>query len=282
MARAKAAASTRVRSAWKSWKRRPAQTASAQGQTRSSCNSKSPGSRGCGRSRSRSRPPMCTATTDTGSRLNVTQPEAMQDVEVPTGTQAAEITLPFELPARDVKKIATLHGKLHALGAGPAREIRIRQSGQAAGKSQQARRRASHASTKSARTARSGKSTCGSRSKRRMAHCNRTAVGCFRTFRTWSTKMASESKTPAWKPRGKRPNEVGVAYLFDVPDGLDGLTWVYETPAAIVDCCRVETIELERSSRLAVIHTLGIVSWTRTGVHVPCDAIRPIEISGVR
>jgi hypothetical protein len=31
------------------------------------------------------------------------------------------------------------------------------------------------------------------------------------------------------------PNEIGVAYLFDLPEGLDGLSWVYETPAAIVD-----------------------------------------------
>ena len=31
------------------------------------------------------------------------------------------------------------------------------------------------------------------------------------------------------------PSEVGVAYFFDVPQDLDGLTWVYETPAAIVD-----------------------------------------------
>ena len=30
-------------------------------------------------------------------------------------------------------------------------------------------------------------------------------------------------------------NEVGVAYLFDLPDGIEGLTWVYETPAAIVE-----------------------------------------------
>jgi hypothetical protein len=30
-------------------------------------------------------------------------------------------------------------------------------------------------------------------------------------------------------------NEVGVAYFFDLPEGLDGLTWVYETPAAIVE-----------------------------------------------
>jgi hypothetical protein len=31
------------------------------------------------------------------------------------------------------------------------------------------------------------------------------------------------------------PNEVGIAYLFDLPDGIDGLTWVYETPAAIIE-----------------------------------------------
>lgn len=30
-------------------------------------------------------------------------------------------------------------------------------------------------------------------------------------------------------------NEVGVAYFFDQPAGLDSLTWVYETPAAIVE-----------------------------------------------
>jgi hypothetical protein len=30
-------------------------------------------------------------------------------------------------------------------------------------------------------------------------------------------------------------NEVGVAYLFDLPGDLTGLKWVYETPAAIVD-----------------------------------------------
>jgi hypothetical protein len=29
-------------------------------------------------------------------------------------------------------------------------------------------------------------------------------------------------------------NEVGNAYLFDVP-AIEGLSWVYETPAAIVD-----------------------------------------------
>jgi hypothetical protein len=26
-----------------------------------------------------------------------------------------------------------------------------------------------------------------------------------------------------------------VAYLFDLPEGIEGLSWVYETPAAIVE-----------------------------------------------
>jgi hypothetical protein len=30
-------------------------------------------------------------------------------------------------------------------------------------------------------------------------------------------------------------NELGVAYLFDLPEGIEGLSWVYETPAAIVE-----------------------------------------------
>ena len=31
------------------------------------------------------------------------------------------------------------------------------------------------------------------------------------------------------------PNEVGVAYMFELPEGVDGVSWVYETPAAIVE-----------------------------------------------
>jgi hypothetical protein len=30
-------------------------------------------------------------------------------------------------------------------------------------------------------------------------------------------------------------SDVGAAYFFDAVNELDGLTWVYETPAAIVD-----------------------------------------------
>ena len=30
------------------------------------------------------------------------------------------------------------------------------------------------------------------------------------------------------------PSEIGIVYLFDIPGGIENVTWVYETPAAIV------------------------------------------------
>src|SRR4051812_38249194 len=50
------------------------------------------------------------ARTDAGGELAAAQQQASLDVEVPTGTQAAEVSLPFDLPSRDVKKIKSLHG----------------------------------------------------------------------------------------------------------------------------------------------------------------------------
>ena len=62
--------------------------------------------------------------TDTGSQLSIAQPEAQLDVEVPEGTQAAEIVLSFDLPPREVKRITSLRGKLRALV--PGRQVKFR------------------------------------------------------------------------------------------------------------------------------------------------------------
>ena len=71
-----------------------------------------------------------------GGNLTVSQPKAMLDVEVPNGTQAAEITLPFDLPPREVKKIASIKGKLHALVPGRQVKFRFDDLANAAGKTQ--------------------------------------------------------------------------------------------------------------------------------------------------
>ena len=58
------------------------------------------------------------------------------DVEVPAGTQAAEIMLPFALPPREVKQIATLRGKLQALVPGRQVQFKFNDLANAAGKTQ--------------------------------------------------------------------------------------------------------------------------------------------------
>ena len=47
--------------------------------------------------------------------------------------------------------------------------------------------------------------------------------------------MVDVSRMPDSKSTRQTPSEIGVAYFFDVTQDLDGLTWVYETPAAVVD-----------------------------------------------
>jgi hypothetical protein len=69
------------------------------------------------------------------------------------------------------------------------------------------------------------------------------ATGALESHRGWvlqnlsylTDKDGERIENAGFETTRQTQKEVGVAYLFDVPDGLDGLTWVYETPAAIVD-----------------------------------------------
>lgn len=174
------------------------------------------------------------ATTESGDEIAVSQPEAMQDVEIPTGTQAAEITLPFELPDRDVKKIAKLHGKLHALVPGRHATFKFEGLTKAAGKNQ--RLGGVQVTLDEVRKN-------GAVWEIHMRFALDEANGALQSHRGWVlqnlsylvAKDGSRIENAGFETTRQTPNEVGMAYLFDVPDGLDGLTWVYETPAAIVD-----------------------------------------------
>ena len=81
------------------------------------------------------------------------------------------------------------------------------------------------------------------------------AKGSLQSHRNWVfqnlsylvDKDGKRIENAGFEATRQTPNEVGIAYLFDVPDGLDGLTWVYESPAAIVDLpieYEIKSIEL--------------------------------------
>jgi hypothetical protein len=175
-----------------------------------------------------------TATTDTGATLSVSQPDAVMDVEVPDGTQAAEVILPFDLPARDATKLASLKGRLRALV--PGRQVKFEFSDLASASGKNQRRGGVQVTVDDVR-----KNNAIWEVHMRMALDE--ANSALESHRGWVFQNKSYLVGADGQPienvglettRQSR-NEVGVAYLFDLPAGINGLTWVYETPAAIVE-----------------------------------------------
>ena len=174
------------------------------------------------------------ATTDTGSQIAVSQPDAVLDVEVPDGTQSAEIVLPLELPPREATKITSLRGKLRALVPGRRAEFRFDNLASAADKTQ--RRGGVQVTVDDVR-----KNNAIWEIHMRVSLDE--ANGALESHRGWvfqnkSYLVDSSGQTidnAGLETTRQTRNEVGIAYLFDLPEGIEGLTWVYETPAAIVE-----------------------------------------------
>lgn len=174
------------------------------------------------------------ATADSGDRLTVSQPEAMQDIEVPAGTQAAEIVLPFNLPGRDVKKIASLRGKLHALVPGRRAKFEFSDVSKAAGKSQRI-----GGVQITIDQVRKNNAIWEIHMRFALEESNEQ----LEENRGWilqnlsylTDKNGERIENAGFETMRQTQKEIGIAYLFDVADGLDDLTWVYETPAAIVE-----------------------------------------------
>jgi hypothetical protein len=174
------------------------------------------------------------ATTDAGTPLSVSQPDAVLDVEVQDGTQAVELVLSFDLPPRDVKKIANLRGKLRALVPGRQAEFRFDDVAKAVGKTE--RKGGVQVTLDDVR-----KNNAIWEVHMRMAldednHALESHRGwVFQNKSFLVGKDGEPIDNAGFETTRQTRNEVGVAYLFDLPDGIEGLTWVYETPAAIVE-----------------------------------------------
>jgi hypothetical protein len=174
------------------------------------------------------------ATTDADKPLAVAQPDANLDVEVPNGTQAAEIALPFALPPRDVKKIKSLQGKLRALVPGRLAQFKFSDLAKAAGKSQK-----QGGVTVTVDDVRKNNAVWEIHMRLALDEDN----GALQSHRAWVFQNASylldkdgkRIDNAGLETTQQSKNEVGNAYMFDLPNGLDGFTWVYEAPAAIVD-----------------------------------------------
>jgi hypothetical protein len=174
------------------------------------------------------------AIDDAGEKIAVARPEAVLDAEVTAGTQATELVLPFELPRREVKRITSLKGKLRALVPGRQVKFQFDDLAHAAGKSQ--RRGGVQVAIDSVRK---NNEIWEIHMRLRLDEANH-ALESHRgwAFQNLSYLVDQQGETidnAGLETTSQGQNEVGVAYFFDLPKGLDGLTWVYETPAAIVE-----------------------------------------------
>jgi hypothetical protein len=175
-----------------------------------------------------------TAVDATGRTLPVAQPDAMLAAEVPAGTQATELILSFAPPSREVATVQSLGGTLRTLLPGRQVKFRFDNLAGAAGKSQ----RVGGVEVR-VDAVRRNNQIWEIHMRLRLDEDNQ-ALESHRgwVFQNLSYLVNAAGETidnAGLETTMQSRNEVGTAYFFDLPDGLDGLTWVYETPAAIVE-----------------------------------------------
>jgi hypothetical protein len=154
-------------------------------------------------------------------------------VEVPAGSQATEFVLPFKLPPRTTQKLVTLRGTLQALVPGRQASFQFDHLAAAAKETQ----------------AQGGvRITLDAVRKQNEIWEVHMRLGlkenhqAFESHRGWAYQNATylldekgeRIEFAGLETTSQSPSEIGIVYLFDIPDGIENVTWVYETPAAIV------------------------------------------------
>lgn len=172
------------------------------------------------------------AIDEQGRTINTTHTTNTLELNVQAGSKSLEVPIQFALPERSSRKIAQLDGELTALVPGKAEEFRF--MGLDKPEKQELRRG-------------SVTVTIDRVAKNNQVHQVFIRVtfdrgeGALESHRTWILnneawlENAAGEKTAyaGLETTRQSENEVGLAYLFGVDDGLAGYTFVYRTPATI-------------------------------------------------
>jgi hypothetical protein len=176
------------------------------------------------------------ATSDDGLEVPATAEENVFNVEVPSGSFGAEVTIPLRLPAREAATLQSLRGKLTALTPGRVADLRFDDLANAADAVQEVggvtvtlnRVVQNQALWEVHMRVRVESIDGGSEVQRGWVFQNVTflegAGGEILDHAGFETTLQNRS-------------EVGFAYFFELPEGTEigDYTWVYRTPAAIVE-----------------------------------------------
>lgn len=173
-----------------------------------------------------------TALDENGDELELSA-EGRQDVPIQPGMTSVEVDLPFPLPSRDVKKIASLKGEMLAMLPGRVERFEFSRLERASNDDQ--RRAGVTVTLERVRKA-------GALYKMWIRVRFDDASNALESYRGWINRNQAYMVAPDGErisPAGSETtlqadNEVGIAYLFDREEGLTGCRFRYETPALII------------------------------------------------
>ncbi|MCC7475925.1 MAG: hypothetical protein IT425_11045 [Pirellulales bacterium] len=174
------------------------------------------------------------ATLDSGEMMFVPSPEAVPVIEVTSGTQTAEIVLPFELPDRKAKSIESLHGKLRALVPGRRAKFRFDALPKPTGKPQE---------EGGVQVTLNDVRKNGAVWELHVRIAMPDATGLAESHRDWVFQNLSylenakgeRIENAGLETSHQAEGEIGIVYLFDTSADLSGLTWVYESPVSLIE-----------------------------------------------
>lgn len=173
------------------------------------------------------------ATNEQGDRLPVKQPSETINLELAAGNQATELYLPLQLPQRGTHRVATLRGTLQVLA--PGRIATFKFKNLKPGADPIPRRQGGVTVTLAA--ARKNGEIWEVHMRLKLDQPGEALA----SHRGWVfdnrsyllDKDGAQIDHAGFETTMQTQEEIGLAYLFDHEPGIEGLTWVYETPSSV-------------------------------------------------
>ena len=174
------------------------------------------------------------ALDEKGNPLPVADGEAQLDIPTSGDAPAVKLDLPLRLPSRDVRRIASLKGKLLAMIPGKTETFRFDKLAEA----KNVEKRIAGVTVTLEQVSKNNEAW-----EVRMLVRFDDAGDALASHRTWIFNNDAHLEGPDGKPiaydtfetTAQEKNEVGIAYLFNTDQPLAKLTFIYKTPGTIVN-----------------------------------------------
>ena len=173
------------------------------------------------------------AVDERGQRFLIKEPDSSINLEPSAGNQAINMQIAFNVPDRSTNKIATLRGNMEVVAPGRKVEFRFEKLSQ--DNEPDTRRQGGVSVT-----------LAGIRKNNAVWEVHMRlkldqAGEALESHRLWvyenSTYLVDENEEQidhaGFETTMQTEDTIGLAYIFDHEPGIEGLTWVYETPASV-------------------------------------------------